>query len=119
VDANELAPRHIEANGLGTKRQHQRASSEDFAGDLHSTGIDDADRSVQHELDVELLLALVVHDGMRPSAATPEQVDNFLDREGPSRYVRKPEASRKGAGKHQLCRTIRKNVVRDTCVVRT
>ena len=50
------------------------------AGDLDRVRVDDSGRCIQHELDVELLLALIVHDGVRPSAATPEQVDHLLDR---------------------------------------
>src|SRR5450631_2310482 len=94
VDAMEIAAERIEANRLGAKGQDQGARPKNLAGRLNGVSVEDSGRCVQHELDVELLLALVVHDGMRPSSATPEKVDHFLDRRRSSRHVRKPEGSR-------------------------
>lgn len=48
---------------------------------------------------------------MRPGAAAPEQIDNFLYRDYPPSHVRKPEASRKGAGKHQLRGAVREGMM--------
>src|SRR5205823_5278222 len=55
MHALEIAARHLQANWPGAKSQHQSACFENLTANFDRVGIKDPSRSVQHELDIELL----------------------------------------------------------------
>ena len=118
VHALEVETRHREALGARAQAQHEGAGRELPAGDLDRMRIDDAGRSIEDKLDVELLLALIIHDGVGTGAAAPEQVDDLLHRDHDAVHVGEPVFAAEGAGEHQLGGAFGEHVVRDAGIMR-
>ena len=108
------------AEGLGPRAEGEDdvLGLEGAAGDLDGVVVDQAPLGVEDVLEVELLLALEVHDGVGAEAAAPKDVDDRLHRLDGLVHRREPELPREGARQHQLGRALREEVVRDAGVVR-
>src|SRR6266498_674722 len=74
VDAGHLGGPRLRAHA-----EHQVPRAEHPAPSPHGIGIDQPARRVEHVLDVELLLSLPVHEGVRVGAATEEEPDDLQD----------------------------------------
>src|SRR5262249_15281011 len=80
VHALQRAPGHIETDRFGAERQYESSRAKNLASYLDPMRIEDLRGRIQNELDIELLLALVVHDPMRSCTPAPEEINDLFDR---------------------------------------
>ena len=98
--------------------KNQVLGAKSSARHLDRVTVDDPAVGVQHVFEIELFLALVIHDGVRPDPSTPEEIDHVLDRRHHAVQVLEPELAGEGALQHQLGGAFGKDVVRHAGVVR-
>ncbi len=103
----------------GARRKNKVLGLEAPSGDLDGMRVDDLALGVKYVFEIELLLALVVHDRVRTGTPLPEQVDDVLDRGDDAVHLRKPERPAEGALKHQFSGAIGKQMMGYAGVVRT
>ena len=107
--------RHLDVRA---RADHHVLPGEPPPAGLDRPGVDDLGPRIQHELDIQLLLGLPVHEGVRVRPAVPEKLDHFQDAGLAGIPVREEEPAGIPAPQIHLGGNVGKEMVRNAGLMR-